>query len=106
VLGGIAVAVSLLGLLVVADAGRGFAGSVATTAFGWMIPLVAGALVGVASWLLLVGRENDEAASDLHSSACEACGQPIIEDWRLCPHCGTITDRSARAPRTNERTAV
>lgn len=106
VLGGIAVAVSLLGLLMIANAGRGFAGCAATTAFGWTIPLIAGGLVGVASWLLLTGHEGDDIGDDLHSSACAVCGQPIIEEWRLCPYCGTITDRPSTATRTNEQQPV
>jgi len=40
------------------------------------------------------------ATSDLESGAvatttCSACGGAIREDWRLCPHCGRMTETEA-----------
>jgi hypothetical protein len=106
VLGGIAVAVSLLGLLVVANGSEGLSASAATTAFGWTIPLIAGGLVGLASWLLLNGDEAEDEGRDLLASTCDVCGRQIFEEWRLCPYCGTITERSARAAVGNEQAVV
>ncbi|NTU71548.1 MAG: zinc ribbon domain-containing protein [Coriobacteriia bacterium] len=56
-------------------------------AVGWTIPLVAGASVGLLSWLLLVGVGVHEPESP-KSTRCVSCGTQIFEEWRLCPYCG------------------
>ena len=94
VFGGVAVAVSLLGILAFMNAGKGFTGCAATTALGWTIPLVAGGLVGFASWLLLVERETDDDHHEFTASTCSACGSPVIDDWRMCPYCGHVVQSS------------
>jgi len=107
VFGGLAVGVSLLGLLMIANAGQGFAGCTATTALGWTIPLIAGGLVGLASWILLTEREGEDSGRELRSTACEVCGHRVLDEWRLCPYCGTITEQQvSRPPRATDRPVV
>jgi len=95
VFGGVAVAVSLLGILAFVNADEGFAGCAATTALGWTIPLVAGGLVGLTSWLLLVERDSGDDRPGLQSSRCDACGSPVVDEWRLCPYCGHVVQAQA-----------
>ena len=54
------------------------------------VPLAAGAVIGLGAWALL-----DDPAPALQDSphaevACPTCGQTILEDWRLCPYCGSF----------------
>ena len=106
VLGGLAVAVALLGALTIVNAGQGFEGCTATTALGWTIPLLAGGLVGLASWILLSDRASDDPKRELHARACGVCGHQVLDEWRLCPYCGTLTEQALRMPRPSDRPVV
>lgn len=87
-LGGLAAATALFGLLIVADAGRGFP-RVASSTPGWVVPLAAGGLVGAIAWLLLSDRGSQrEGSTQPQSTLCSSCGSPVMSDWRLCPYCG------------------
>jgi len=51
---------------------------------------VAGAAAGVLAWLVL-DRPPVEADQRSHSTMlCPACSSPIMDGWRLCPHCGVF----------------
>lgn len=58
----------------------------------WIVPIVAGASVGVCAWLVLKALPEDTEASTHTEEACPACGRLILDDWRLCPHCGTLVE--------------
>ena len=57
----------------------------------WALPLVAGAAVGVLAWTFLVERAQPRQETPKRIElACPSCGRPILESWRLCPHCGAL----------------
>ncbi len=89
-LGGVAAASALFAVLLVATAderGAGFR----SLGHGWGVPLLAGVVVGILSWLLLNESPVDDESRALSGhTLCSACGSPILEDWRLCPYCGTF----------------
>jgi hypothetical protein len=60
----------------------------------WAVPLVAGAAVGVLSWFLLSGVSTAEEPADDRriAVACAHCGNTVLEDWRICPHCGSTSN--------------
>lgn len=59
----------------------------------WVLPLIAGASVGVAAWLVLgTIPEETEDRFRPSESACPWCGKPVRDDWRLCPHCGNLIE--------------
>lgn len=62
-------------------------------------PLLVGGVVGVLAWPVLSGADRSDRAA---TSTCEACGSPIMKDWRLCPHCGRFASediaRSCQTP--------
>ncbi|MRR11668.1 zinc ribbon domain-containing protein [bacterium] len=93
-LGGLLGAVILLGVLAVANGGLGFVTCTGTARSGWIVPLVGGLVIAMASLLLLdPGRHaDDDDAVELRASACASCGSPIIDEWRLCPHCGQLLE--------------
>lgn len=91
VTGGLFVAVTLLALLFIVNAGSGLSGTTGATPLGWTVPLIAGALVGAVAWLLL-SEDPPELTAEAFSSTCGACGAAVRDDWRLCPYCGAIVD--------------
>ena len=80
--------------------GRLFSGS-----FGWLIPFIAGAVIGVVAFLLLDSdRSVSEPEVELRATACETCGAEVMDEWRMCPHCGAMLDDGQRASRKEYRT--
>jgi len=96
--GGLTFAALLFGVLVRLNAEYGFVACTATTPFGWIVPVVAGAVLGLVVLILLDDRRrdsgDDEAGRELRSTACPSCGNEIIDEWRLCPDCGQLLSRS------------
>ena len=92
-LGGLAAVTALVAFGVLMSMRSGVLVS-ATQAPLWALPLVAGGTVGVLSWFLLDGARTSEDPSDdvRVTVACEHCGKTMLEDWRLCPHCGNTCD--------------
>ena len=92
-LGGLAVVTALVafGILASLRSGVVLGGAHAPL---WAVPLVAGAAVGVLSWFLLTGSPTAEGASDDYrvTVACAHCGNSVLEDWLLCPHCGSASE--------------
>jgi len=101
-LGGLAAAAALLGVLLVASGEAGASGF-AVVGLGWLVPLVAGLIVGALSWLLLNDRAEDDPRQLGERTLCALCGSPVLEDWRLCPYCGSFL-KDGDAP--HEATAV
>jgi len=95
VFGGLAVGIAFIGGLLVVNSGRGFVGCTAATAAGWMIPTLGGLVVGGIAWLLLSESEDQPPGQMTLSSRCVDCGRPLASDWRLCPHCGAMTEGAA-----------
>ena len=94
VLGALAFAGILLALLVLINSGWGFIGCTGLTPFGWIIPLVAGIVLGLVVMLLMEHEEqNDQdgqSPARLRATTCASCNGPVIDEWRLCPHCGAM----------------
>jgi predicted amidophosphoribosyltransferase len=59
------------------------------------VPVVAGVAAGALAWLVLDGVHGEEDAPLHSAAACPACGRPMLDDWRLCPHCGTLVGRES-----------
>jgi hypothetical protein len=59
-------------------------------AIEWVVPLTAGAVVGLAAWMLLDGSTPSPPDSLHAETECPACGRAVLRDWRLCPHCGAF----------------
>lgn len=94
VLGGILGVALMLGILSVVNGGKGFVCCTGTTGIGWVVPLIGGLVIGAVS-LALLGSEKDEQPPDeigLRSSSCPSCGSSILDEWRLCPHCGQLLE--------------
>ena len=91
ILGGLTLAALLTAVLAVTNGTQGIAYCTASR-FGWMVPLFAGLVIGGVALLLLDSRGSDrESIRDTSAPwACPACDKPILEDWRMCPHCGQL----------------
>ena len=99
VLGGLALAALLIAALAVANGTQGIAYCTASR-FGWMVPLFAGLVIGGVALLLLDSRNTGrESIRDTSApSVCPACDKPILEDWRMCPHCGQLLSCDMNTP--------
>jgi hypothetical protein len=69
------------------------------TVADWLLPAVIGVAVGLCLWLATAPRKSEGAAVP-RESACANCGRPVLDDWRLCPECGSLIES---APRDDER---
>lgn len=88
---------SLLLVTLLAAEGQDPSHTTAVTASGWMVPLLAGGLTGLVSWMLLRGtdrKHEDTCTWRTTGVLCPECGGVIRADWRLCPHCGHRISRS------------
>ena len=87
-------------VLVVAIAGadeKGLAQLHRLGAGEWALPFVAAVCVGLIAWWA-IGAMGDEEPPLHMEAACPACGRPILDDWRLCPDCGTRVERASERP--------
>ncbi len=91
---GFVAGVLMLAVLALLNGGIGFGSCTAMTGLGWIVPLVAGLIIGgVALVLLDTSQSNaDSSADTLRASTCASCGSPIISEWRMCPHCGALLE--------------
>jgi hypothetical protein len=89
-LGGLAVvtAIAALGVTLSMRSGAVLSGSAAPL---WGLPLLAGATVGVLSWFLLAAQPIEGTTPDDRRDTvdCANCGNSMLADWRICPHCGS-----------------
>lgn len=67
--------------------------STIAASLGWVPPVAAGVVIGVAVLLLGAGRSSSHSAGpDLGTRSCPECGRVVGQEWRLCPHCGSRLD--------------
>jgi len=98
----VTVALVVCGAVVVAllliNADAGFVGATVTYyPIGWLAPLLAGAVLGAATWILLDeprSRRNDDTRQD--AGACPQCSREILGQWRMCPYCGALLGEQSR----------
>jgi hypothetical protein len=94
---GVLAAAGLLGFVSLVNADQGFIGCTATTGLGWLVPLVSGLAVLGLAWALLTPRNDDQELGS-GSQRCESCEGDVLDDWRLCPHCGAFIGDRPVAP--------
>jgi len=102
----IAAGIVLVGvaLATLAVLGTGPLGNSSTGVLGWIIPIVAGSVIGLAAFLLLDSDQADSGLRvELKAATCSSCGAEVMEEWRMCPDCGEMLDESERAARKNYR---
>ncbi len=90
ILGGLAVGLGFLAVVLVLNTKDGLVGCTAATAAGWTIPLLAGLLVAGVAWLLLAEDDSDPQRGSPLAVRCSDCGHPVADEWRLCPYCGAL----------------
>jgi hypothetical protein len=67
-------------------------------AIEWAVPLVVGGLVGLTGWMLLDGTTPTGSEARYAETTCPACGRAVLQDWRLCPHCGAFLVAGPTSP--------
>lgn len=85
---------AVVALLVIVNAGDGFAGCTGMSRYGWITPLVAVSALSGLSWVLL-RQESHRGGDDVASAqlrSCPTCGHDVLVRWRLCPYCGGMLD--------------
>lgn len=74
--------------------GTGDGHSIVSIAYGLAVPLSSVFVVLGVIWLLLSQRPaGPETSGTFRYVACPSCGRDVLEDWRLCPYCGSLLDR-------------
>jgi len=94
--------VLMAAVLSLVNGSEGFAFCTATGRFGWLVPLVAGLVIGAVSLSLLADPDVDQAtlrADSRSGLSCSSCGGTVIEGSRLCPSCGCMIDRDCAVVR-------
>jgi hypothetical protein len=89
VVGAMSIAVVLLVVAALTRSANGPHSSL--SALSWIVPIVAGFLVGGVAWALLATGDTLPSRARSH---CAACGSSILEGWRICPHCGHFVGES------------
>jgi high-affinity Fe2+/Pb2+ permease len=91
VVAGLVVAAVLFGAVVAINGSRGFESCSGLLGCGWIVPLLAGLVIGGVLWLLSgeSPKYDDGSESPDESATCGSCGDPVMEAWRLCPGCGS-----------------
>lgn len=79
----------LVAVLVIVNAGWVFDGCTGTGALGWVLPLLTGSVVGLVAWVLLFKAPNYRDEDPRHSVPCPSCNKAVMQDWRMCPYCGS-----------------
>ena len=90
VVGAISIGVVFFGVVVLTRAeGSSFIGG----ALAWLVPVVAGVVVGGVAWAMLAPARISASARE----RCAHCGALVLEGWRICPHCGHRFDEVREA---------
>jgi hypothetical protein len=93
---GLLLSAAVLTIIVVVNEGVHLSGCVAATPLGWGAILLAALVIAVAGRVLYsVGSRFDEGPG-FETSVCTSCGRAVLDEWRLCPYCGS--DKSVPAP--------
>lgn len=56
------------------------------------VPLITLLTIVGTTWYLLVREARDSEIEDLPYVECGSCGRSILQEWRLCPYCGSRAD--------------
>lgn len=56
-----------------------------------------------AAWFV-ISRRTAHRAEPQASVECGSCSRSILEEWRLCPYCGSLVKHTATSERTAHRT--
>lgn len=96
----------LVGLLLMWMSGGGVDKSSAHPVLAWALPLFAAGISGGVSWLVLSGDGTTTADTTAGTVLCEACGNPVKRDWRLCPYCGALVEEIDLASRVRDHDVV
>lgn len=56
-----------------------------------------------AAWFV-ISRRTGHRAEPQASVECGSCSRSILEEWRLCPYCGSLVKHTATSERTAHRT--
>jgi len=89
----VVVVATVVSVVLLVNAGSGFAGCTSATQFGWVAPLLAASIIGALAWVLLSQhRTLDDDDPHAASIECPECGQTVMGEWRMCPHCGEVLD--------------
>lgn len=91
---GVFFAVGLVaGLVLMVNAGHGFAGCTGAAEFGWLAPLFAASIIGGLAWVLLSqGPRTPDDSDPAPFAECPECGREVLGQWRMCPYCGEMLD--------------
>jgi hypothetical protein len=93
---GLLLSAAVLTIIVVVNQGVDLSGCLAATPLGWGAILVAALVIAVAGRVLYsVGSRFDEGPA-FETSVCTSCGRAVLDEWRLCPYCGS--DKSLPVP--------
>jgi hypothetical protein len=68
-----------------------------------LVVLVALSMAG-AAWFVFSRRTAHRTEPQV-SVECGSCSRSILEDWRLCPYCGSLVERRAAPEGTVHRTS-
>jgi len=85
------------GIVILGGFGGAFEGTLCSAPFGWVVPIVASAIIGGVVWSLAGERGKGEgaASSGMSSVACPDCGRQVMGEWRICPYCAAMLARRA-----------
>ena len=59
------------------------------------VPVVTMLSVVGATWYLLKRDADDSEIDDFRYVDCGSCGRSILDEWRLCPYCGSRVEKPA-----------
>jgi hypothetical protein len=57
-----------------------------------MVGLVAALVIGTLAWFLLDAGELPGGSDEPEERRCPGCNRAILQQWRMCPYCGTMLD--------------
>lgn len=58
------------------------------------VPLLTLLCIVGTTWYLLVREARDSEVEDRPYVTCASCGRSILQEWRLCPYCGSRAEGS------------